>query len=226
MGAKRQRVAGRLLLVANLAVANLAAAVYVVLFVRPDALSNAAPAAAAEPGSARVALLPVGTMLAWLLMAGGVVLLIANFGWLVRRREQAPPSNWVLSATPSGPVRISREALEAGLQKTGEALPEITRLRIAVDTHTQKRVLVTAYFQCAEGAGNLAASQRLRQVLAERFGAMVHLADGARVEFELEFQGFAGKLGRKNVDLTPPVAEQEPPFMGPRYPIDDDGGAS
>lgn len=226
MGQRRQRVAGRLLLVGNLVVANLVAALYVVLFLQPGTLLGGDVSAfAAVLGNARVAVVPLGTALAWFALLVAIALLLANFTWLLRRREQAPPSNWVLSATPSGPVRISREALEAGLQKAGEALPEITRLRVGVDTRTPKRVLVTAYFQCAEGAGNLAASQRLRQVLAERFGAMVHLADGARVEFELEFQGFAGKLGRKNVDLSPPVAESEPPFTGPRYPIDDDGGS-
>ncbi|MBL9078681.1 MAG: hypothetical protein JNL08_14320 [Planctomycetes bacterium] len=226
MGATRHRVAGRLLLVTNLVVANLAAAVYVVLFVQPGALGGVDPAPiAAMFGSARLAIVPLHTALAWLLMLGGVVLLVANFAWLVRRREQPMPSNWVLSATPSGPVRISREALESGLQKAGEALPEITRLRTAVVT-APKRVQVTAFFQCAEGAGNLAASQRLRQVLTERFGAMVQLADGARVEFEFEFQGFAGKLGKKGVDLTPPPEAPEPPFTGPRYPIDDDGGGT
>lgn len=227
MGQTRQRVTGRLLLVANLVAANAAAALYVVVFVRPGTLlGGGGELPAALFGDARVALVPLGTALAWAVLLGSILLLVANFAWLLRRREQAPPSNWVLSATPSGPVRIAREALESGLQKAGESLPEITRLRVAVDTHTPKRVLVTAWFQCAEGTGNLPASQRLRQVLTERFGAMVQLADGARVDFEFEFQGFAGKLGKKGVDLTPLPEEPEQPFTGPRYPIDDDAGGA
>lgn len=227
MGATRQRVTGRLLLVANLVVANLAAALYLVLFVHPSVLLGGAGDAFAQVlGSGRIALVPLGSLLAWLVLLGGIALLIANFAWLVRRREHVPPTNWVLSATPSGPVRISREALESGLQKAGEALPDITRLRVVVDTRTPKRVQVTAWFQCAEGVANLAASQRLRQALGERFGTMVQLADGARVDFEFEFQGFAGKLAKKGVDLSVPADEPEPPFTGPRYPIDDDAGGA
>lgn len=228
MGATRQRVAGKLLLVTNLVVANLAAALYVVMFVQPGVLAGGAGTPMAQVlGDARIALVPLETLLAYLAVLVAALLLVCNFAWLVRRREQAPPTNWVVSDTPMGPVRISREALETGLRHAGEALPEITRLRIEVDTRTPKRVLVTAWFQCAEGQGNLTASQRLRQVLADRFGEMVRPADGARVDYELEFQGFAGKLGKKVVELPPPVDEQ--PFTGPRYPIDDDaasGGGS
>jgi hypothetical protein len=137
----------------------------------------------------------------------------------VRRPERLPPSNWVVSETPSGPVRVSREALEVGLRLAGEALPEVTRLRVQVDTSVQKRILVTGQFQCAEGQSNLAASQRLRQAMIDRFGEMVRTADGGRVEFDLEFQGFVGKLGKKG-EVPPP--NDQAPFTGPKYPIDDD----
>lgn len=218
MGATRQRVAGRLLLVCNLAAANGAAALVVLGFVRPASIGlDAGPAAA---GERRLLIAPLDTWQAWLLFLCSIALVVGNFAWLVRRRDRAQPADWVLSATPSGPVRVAREALETGLQKAGETLPEITRLRVEVDTRNQKRVLVTAWFQCAEGTSNLAASQRLRQVLAERFAAMVRLADAGRVEFEFEFQGFAGKLGKK-AEVPPPP--EEAPFTGPRYPIDDDG---
>ena len=125
----------------------------------------------------------------------------------------------------SYPAPVERDFIAKNVTfASGETLPEVTRLRVSVDTRSPKRVLVTAWFQCAEGASNLAASERLRQALGERFGAMVRPADGARVEFELEFQGFAGKPGKKGVELPPPAEEQ--PFTGPRYPIDDDGGTS
>jgi hypothetical protein len=220
MSASRHRVADRLLLVTNLVVANVAAACFVVMFVHPSVLfGGGAEALAQLSGGARLGIVPLGEPLAWLCFLAGAVLLLWNFTWLVRRREQAPPSNWVVSDTPSGPVRIAREAIENGLQKAGEALPEITRVRIQVDTRTQKRILVTGQFQCAEGTNNLAASQRLRSAMVDRLNEMVRPSDGARFEFDLEFQGFAGKLGKKGTDVPPP---EPPPFTGPKYPIDDD----
>lgn len=216
MAASKHRLADRLLLVANLVVANAAAAVFVIAMAQPGALGLLP---AAEAADQRTVLLPLALPLMWLLLAIAVVLLLWNFAWLVRRREQRPPSNWVISDTPSGPVRVAREALETGLRLAGEGLPEITRLRVQVDTRMPKRLLVSAQFQAAEGTNNLAASQRLRQVLADRFVEMVRLVDDMQAEFELEFQGFAGKLGKKVVELPAP---EPAPFTGPKYPIDDD----
>jgi hypothetical protein len=205
------RLADRLLLVTNLLVANGVAAFYIVMYVQPEAIG----------------LPPMGThgLEHWAVLAGSIVLLLWNFAWLVRRREKAPPSNWVLSETPTGPVRVAREALENGLRQAGEALPEVTRLRVQLDTATPKRILVTGFFQCAEATNNLAASQRLRQAMSDRLGEMLRPTDGARIEYELEFQGFAGKLGKKAGDVPPP---EPPPFTGPKYPIDDEpmGGSS
>ncbi len=214
------RIADRLLLVTNLVVANGVAAFYVVMFVQPEAVGFRQQTG----NDAREAVMPLATVAAIVALAASIVLLLWNFAWLVRRREKAPPSNWVLSETPTGPVRVAREALENGLRLAGEALPEVTRLRVQLDTRTPKRILVTGFFQCAEGTNNLAASQRLRQAMGDRFGEMVRPADGGRVEFDLEFQGFAGKLGKK-VDVPPP---EPPPFTGPKYPIDDEpiGGNS
>jgi hypothetical protein len=154
MSAPRHRLADRLLLVTNLVISNVAAAVFVVIFVQPGVFvgGDAGPFAQVL-GSARIAVLPLGAPLAWLLLLLGIGLLVWNFTWLVRRREQAPPTHWVVSDTPSGPVRIAREALENGLRQAGEALPEVTRVRVQVDTRTQKRILVTGQFQCAEGTG-------------------------------------------------------------------------
>jgi hypothetical protein len=216
MTAPRHRLADRLLLVTNLIVANAAAAFYVVMFVQPQFVGMPFV-------DSRVAMLPLTTVTAWGTLALAVLVLLWNFTWLVRRREKAPPSNWVISDTPSGPVRIAREALENGLQKAGESLAEVTRLRVQIDTRAQKRILVAGQFQCAEGTNNLAASQRLRSVMADRFAEMVRPIDGARIEFDLEFQGFAGKLGKKGAEVPPP---EPPPFTGPKYPIDDDGQGS
>lgn len=213
-----RRIADRLLLVTNLVVANAMAAFWIVTFVQPQAVGLPL-VPGIDPGF-RVAVLPLDTPAAWTALAAAIVLLLWNFAWLVRRREKAPPSNWVLSETPSGPVRVAREALENGLRQAGEALAEVTRLRVQIDLRTQKRILVTGFFQCAEGTNNLAASQRLRQAMSDRFGEMVRPADGTRVDYDLEFQGFAGKLGKKAADVPPP---EPPPFTGPKYPIDDEG---
>lgn len=210
-------MSSRLLLVVDLAVANAAAAAVVVAFLRPGFVGLDLPVPAGAP---RLLTLPLDTGLAWGLFLGGVLLLLWNFAWLVRRPERLPPANWVTSETPTGPVRIAREALEVGLRQAGESLPEITRLRVQVDTSAQKRILVTGQFQCAEGTNNLSSSQRLRQVMQDRFREMVRPIDGARVEVDLEFQGFAGKLGKKAAEVPPP--DDAAPFTGPKYPIDDE----
>jgi xanthine/CO dehydrogenase XdhC/CoxF family maturation factor len=215
----RNRLARRLLLVANLTAANVAAAVVVIGFLRPGFVGiDAGPAGAAFGG--RVLIAPLETGAAWTAFLAAAALLVLNFTWLVRRPEHVEPANWIVSDTPSGPVRIAREALEAGLRLAGEALPEVTRVRVQVDTRAQKRILVNGQFHCAEGTNNLAASQRLRQAMLDRFGEMVRPADGGRVELVLEFQGFAGKLGKKAGDVPPP---EDVPFTGPKYPIDDEG---
>ena len=216
----RQRLANRLLLVVNLVTANAAAAAFVVMFLQPSWLGIDLGLPAANLPE-RVVVLPLERPLAWSLPAAGCLLLLWNFAWLVRRREAPAPSNWVVSDTPSGPVRVAREALETSMRQAGEALPEITRLRVQLDTRTQKRLLITAQFQCAEGTNNLAASQRLRTAMLDRLGEMVRPTDGARAEVEIEFQGFAGRLGKKSGEVPPP---EPAPFTGPKYPIDDDPG--
>ena len=113
------------------------------------------------------------------------------------------------------------------MRLAGEALPEITRLRVLLDRPTQKRLRIVGQFSCAEGQDHLGGSQRLRQALEQRFGELVRLSDGARVEFELEFQGFAGKLAKNAGEVPraePAATAPEPePFRGPQYPIDEEG---
>jgi len=219
-GPARSLVASCLLL-ANLLVANAAAAMAVAAFLRPGLFTR--PGMTIEPSetSERLLVVPLETPWSWGVFFGAVALLLWNFAWLVRRPERRLPVHWVTSDTPSGPVRVAREALEVGLRAAGEALPEITRLRVVVDTSSAKRIVVTGLFQCAEGTNNLSASQRLRQTLLERFGEMVRPTDGTKVEVELEFQGFLGKLDKKAASDLPP-AEDGQPFTGPKYPIDDD----
>lgn len=220
-----RRIRGRLLLIANLAVANATAALWLVTFLNPGLLGTAGGTTGdnGAPGG-RGLYLPLDTGTAWLACFAAALLLVLNFAWLVRRREPEAPSSWILSRTGSGTVRVAREAIEAALRLAGEALPEVTRARVAVDNRNHKRILVTTLFSCAEGQKHLSASQRLQKALAARFDELVRLDDGQRVEFELEFQGFAGKLAKNAADVPPPEHEEDEamPFTGPQYPIDDD----
>lgn len=223
----RGRITERMLLVANLTVANAVAALWIATFLQPGVLgaelrSEALANAPAVNTMDRALLVPLQTPTAWLAFLGSVGLLLWNFSWLVRRRTDELPNNWIVSETSAGPVRVAREAIEAGLRLAGEALPEITRVRVQVKLPSSKRVAVTGQFHCAEGQNHLAASQRLRQALLERFAELVRLGEGAKEELHLEFQGFLGKLD-KNAPEPPAEPEPEPEqFRGPQYPIDDD----
>jgi hypothetical protein len=210
---------GRLLLLLNVVAANVAAAVYAIAFLRPSTVG----AVSVEVQGERLVGLPLGSGAAWLAFLVAVLVLLLNVWWLFRRRQTEPPLQHVLSEAPGGSVRISREALEAGLRAAGEAVPGITRLRVAVSSGGSRRILVQGQFQCAEGTANLQLSQRLRTALQERFASMVRLPDGVRVEFELEFQGFAGKPQKRAAEPSQQV-EEPAPFTGPRYPIDAEDG--
>ncbi len=212
--AARRRYTGRILLVVNLAVANGVAALWVVSFLQP--------AVVGESGQReRTLLLPLGTLGAWLGFVAAIALLLWNFAYLVRRREPQLDDGWIRSAGATGPVRVAREAVEAGLRAAGEALPEVTRLRVQVRAASPKKLRVLGQFTCAEGQDHHGGSERLRRAMEGRFKELVRLTDGMRAEFELEFQGFAGKLGKNAPEVPPAAADDPEPFRGPRYPIDD-----
>jgi hypothetical protein len=208
----------RLLLLLNVVAANVAAVMCLVAFLRPSTVG-----VVAVPGmEERILVLFLGSGASWLVFLGAALLLLLNVWWFLGRNKALPPLPHVVSDTQSGPVRVSREALENGLRTAGEAVPGVTRLRVSVDPGQGRRILVLAWFQCAEGQANLPLSQRLRTALQERFASMVRLPDGVRVEFELEFQGFAGKMQKRAAEEPP---QEEPvPFTGPRYPIDAEEG--
>ncbi len=126
MTTKPRRWTGRLLLVADLVVANAVAGIWVATFLQPRVLgADPGPGGEAIEGR-RSVLLPLDTPAAWLAFAGGVLLLVCNFAWLVRPRARGLPSHWVLSETAAGPVRVAREAIENALRVRGEALAEVT----------------------------------------------------------------------------------------------------
>lgn len=214
----------RMLLVSNLAVANTVAALWIATFLQPSVLGTDLGAQAAElSGTNRAMVMPLQTPTAWLAFFGSIGLLLWNFSWVVRRRPGELPNHWVVSETADGPVRVALEAIETGLRVAGEALTEITRLRVQVKLSSTKRILITGQFYCADGQDHLAGSQRLRQALLNRFGELVRLSDGMRTELELEFQGFFGRLGKNTPEPPKPKSEEDAePFRGPQYPIDDD----
>src|SRR5690606_729353 len=126
-------------------------------------------------------------------------LLVGDFLWIVYGGSPRMPTTHVQSETPEGPVKVSREALESGLRAAGEALDEISRLRVAIETvgPTGRRVVVKAQFQAPEGVSLQLANQRLRAALRRRFDELVRLADGGRLDLEIEFVGFQGRLAKK-----------------------------
>lgn len=101
----------------------------------------------------------------------------------------------------------------------------MSRVRISLQQAGLRRLVVHAQFHATEGAVIQAASTALRTALQRQFEALVRLAEGARVEFELEFLGFAGRPPKRGATREEP-APPDPPFTGPRYPIEEDDDAA
>ncbi len=148
-----------------------------------------------------------------------LVLLAANILYVLYGRRPATPLHYVPSNAPGGVVKVSRDALEAGLRTAGEGLDVVSRLRVTVESGGVKRIVVRAHFQAPEGVSNLEASRQLRSALSERFNEMVRLTDGVKAEFDIEFLGYSGKLSRAAASEAPPQDEDPSPFTGPQYPI-------
>ncbi|MBK8976864.1 MAG: hypothetical protein IPM29_13175 [Planctomycetes bacterium] len=220
-GAKGIGWIGRLLLAANVAAAVASAILVLAIYLAPDAASGSVQSG---PGVFRVAV--SGSTTFGVVALYAVALVVADFLWLVYGgRPQGPPSH-VVSEGPGGPLRIARDALETGLRAAGEALDEISRVRVSVDaTPGLKRIFLRAQFQAPENAAIHDASGRLRAALARRFHELVRLAEGVRLEIEIEFVGFGGKALRKASPEEPeaPAPDPREAFTGPRYPIGDEG---
>lgn len=210
---------GRILLLLNLAVAVGTSCYVLLVYLAPESMSSPPHG---EGGVLRIDVRGDGSS-TWIVALLAAALLVADFLWLVYGTAPGVPTTHVTTETPEGPVRVSRDALEAGLRTAGEALDEISRLKVVVETvgPLGKRVLVRAQFQAPDGVSIQAASQKLRQALRRRFDEMVRLAEGSRLELEIEFVGFQGRLPRRAEEPEAPVEDAEPPFTGPRYPIDD-----
>ncbi|MCB9890291.1 MAG: hypothetical protein H6832_06870 [Planctomycetes bacterium] len=170
---------------------------------------------------------------AFLALLGAGVLLLNVFRLLYfragRRREEEGP---LLSHTQDGIVQVSREAVEAGLRNVGEALDEVTRLRVKVLTPGRKRTLVRAHYLAPEGVQILDLSSKLRRSLLTRFRELVSTEPDAKIEVEMVFEGFYGKARAARPAAEPEPSPREkapaedsepPPFTGPRYPIDLEG---
>jgi hypothetical protein len=162
-----------------------------------------------------------------LALFGASVLVLNLLRWLyLRSGPNALLEGPLLSQTKHGVVQVSREAIEAGLRSAGEALPEVSRLRVRILTPTKRKILIRAHYTTPEGIDIFDLSARLRRTLLEGFERMVQLEREGKLEIELVFDGFYGK-----VKVAKPQAEakgktektKEPesqPFTGPRYPID------
>lgn len=215
-------VIGRGLVMLNLLAAVSAAAVVVLAWVSPASLG-----AWNEAAGTLTVHLADGSGLR--LVGGlGLLLLLADALYLVYGRRPRAPLRHIVSETRDGTVLVTREAIENALRAAGEALPEVSRLRVAIRQHGLRRFIVHAAFSAPDPTPIPAASQALRQTLRQRFGTMVQLAEGARVEFELEFSGFSGRGAKRTAD-APAAAAPEPagmPFTGPQYPIEEEDEAA
>ncbi len=215
-------LAGRALLAANLAAAVGASVFVLLVHIAPGPMSVPVHA---EPGLFRWAVRGEDAGLLLPLLAAA--LLLADFLWVVYGSPGGAPVSHVTSETAAGPVRVSRDALEAGLRAAGEAIADVTRLRVAIEVAGPlgKRVVGRAQFFAPDGSSIPDVSQRLRRALQRRFEDMVRLPDGHRLEWEVEFGGFQGKRARRPDEVpgeSDEGSEGDVPFTGPRYPIDDE----
>ncbi|HHI79670.1 MAG TPA: hypothetical protein ENK02_06790 [Planctomycetes bacterium] len=162
-----------------------------------------------------------------LALLGASVLILNLLRWLyLRSGPNALLEGPLLSQTKHGVVQVSREAIEAGLRSAGEALPEVSRLRVRILTPTKRKILIRAHYTTPEGIDIFDLSARLRRTLLEGFERMVQLEREGKLEIELVFDGFYGKV--KAPKAAPESKEKKAesqetesqPFTGPRYPID------
>ncbi len=158
-------------------------------------------------------------------LGGG--LLFLNFLRLLYLRSSKPAGGEgpLLSHTKDGIVQVARDAIEAGLKSAGEALPEVSRIRVKVLTPVKRKVLIRAHYLAPEGTEIFALSARLRRTLLEAFERMVQLDREGRLELDLIFEGFYGKpktAAKETAKRKPEDREESPaPFTGPRYPIEE-----
>ncbi len=225
-GESDTRLGRRLLLWANLLAAQIAAVTCVLAFINPGFLWL-------PMNAPRLLLIHLNSREAKITFAVAAVLLVLNLWALLKGRGSDRTPRQVTSVTATGEMAVSREALESGLRSAGEAIPEITRLRVHLAPNRPRRVVIQAQFQCPDEISNLHAAGLLRDRLRQRFDEMVQLPDGVRAEFAIEFLGFGGKLQRKIPAKGPEdgvdAASAEvspPPFTGPQYPIDDESADS
>lgn len=216
MEADSRRLARKLVVAVDVVAALAASSLFVVGYVAPEVLGVK---------DARGLLLLTERSEAKLTFACALGVLVLNLLYLLYGRRLASPLRFVTSEVQGGPVRVAREAIEAGLRNAGETLTEVARLRVGLEHGGIKRILAKVQFQAPEGTSVHEATRALRHALDQRFSDMVHLGEGARIDWEIEFVGFVplGKATKKPAPLIP-LDRAEEPFTGPRYPIDDDDG--
>lgn len=217
MGRDLQALFTRLLALANALIAGVAAVAACALWANPGAFAPE-DAPAPPPGVfAQIAVVPIryGATV-------GILLLLADVLWLLYGRKPRRPLLHVNSEGTSGPIRIARDAIVAGLQKAGEELEEVSRVRVQLESAGMRRINVHASFQAPEGVSVQEAGQKLRSTLAGAFFELVRLGDDRRLEVSIEFTGRSGRLAKKKdpEGAAQPVEEVRP-FTGPQYPIDD-----
>jgi len=204
-----------LLLLTDVLAGLVAAAFLVVFYVRPELVG------AYDESSRQVGVLVRGNTALELVVIVALLLLGLNAMSLIYGRRPKVPQRYIQSHSAGGIVRVSRDAVEAGLRAVGEGLDVVSRLRVSVETVGNKKIVVRAPFQAPEGIAILDAGRQLRSALAERFREMVHVSDAMKIDYQIEFVGFSGKRASKP-QPEPEAVDEPPSFTGPQYPIGDD----
>ena len=222
MEADRRRLAKRLVLALDVVAALAASVLFVLGFLAPSTVGVDLPGGLSSPFG-NVLILSLVTSEAKLVFISALIVLTANVLYLLYARRLRSPLRHVTSEVQGGPVHVARDAIEAGLRNAGETLHEVARLRVLLANGGPKRVLARVQYQSPEGTSVHEATRLLRHALEQRFAEMVHLGEGSRVDWEIEFVGFVplGKAQKKPTPLVP-LDRPDESFTGPRYPIDDE----
>lgn len=212
-----EHLIARFLLVLNLAVAILASLWVLLVWAAPEALSSAGPK---EAGTLRLVVRGDGGIGLIAFFAG--ILVIFDVVWLAITLAPKATAGSVVSDTETGRILVSKDAIENGLRLAGEAVAEVSRLRVMVEAPRgrARRVSVRAQFQAREGAKLERVSGDLREALRRRFAELVSMPSSGRLELDLEFGGFSGRSPRPAESTETPAEEAPAPFTGPKYPIE------
>lgn len=237
-----RRFVFRIVLALDVAAALVASVFALVVYLAPWAMSRVGDAELRERlyQVGRIYAAEVDSGLAWPIVAViAGILLLGNLLWLIYGGAPAHPPSHVVSDSEDGPIRVSRDVIESSLRQRGEQVGGVARLRVALEPSPgPRRVRVRVMFHCIDDADVGLVGGEIRSAIRLRFSELVHLPDGHRLDLGLEFHGFASRPSKRSPsergsaekavgtatepDGSPDPGDEQDPFTGPRYPVDED----